>query len=60
VIGDPEVADIKPVGRDGIELKGVRAGATSLLVWTATGTRHDCTILVRAPPKKSQASPAEP
>lgn len=34
-IGDPQVADVSLIGRDGFLLVGKQAGVTSLMVWTA-------------------------
>ena len=36
-IGDPDVADVMPLGKDGseIQIKGVAKGMTTVLVWTA-------------------------
>lgn len=37
-VGDPQVADVSLVGRDGFLLVGKQAGATSLMVWTGCAT----------------------
>ena len=45
-IGDPTVADVKPVGADTLEIVGQAAGTTELLVWSASGTKDSFTIVV--------------
>lgn len=38
-VGDGEVADVRTLGNDKLELRGVRAGRTTLLIWKASGQR---------------------
>jgi hypothetical protein len=45
-IGDPAIADVKPVGGDDLLVQGVGAGRTSLLIWFSDGGRESREIVV--------------
>jgi pilus assembly protein CpaC len=47
-IGDPNVADVKPVGSSQILVTGVGGGRTSLLAWKDSGERLSYTVRVTA------------
>jgi Flp pilus assembly secretin CpaC len=38
-IGDPEIADIRTTGESGIRVDGLKAGETTMLVWTDKGRK---------------------
>jgi pilus assembly protein CpaC len=46
-VGDPEIADVKVVGRSELLVLGVAEGRTTLLVWKDNGQRVSYTISVR-------------
>jgi pilus assembly protein CpaC len=46
-VGDPEIADVKVVGRSELLVLGVAEGRTTLLVWKDSGQRVSYTISVR-------------
>ncbi|WP_158621778.1 pilus assembly protein N-terminal domain-containing protein [Corallococcus aberystwythensis] len=45
-LGDPSVADVKTTGRDGVEVSGLAAGKTTLVVWGDGGKRRTYRIVV--------------
>jgi len=46
-IGDPEVADVKPLGRDQVLVLAGKPGRTTLIVWKAGGGRVSHEVVVR-------------
>ena len=46
-IGDPEVADVKPLGRDQVLVLAGKPGRTTLIVWRAGGGRESHDVVVR-------------
>ena len=46
-IGDPEVADVKPLGRDQVLVLAGKAGRTTLLIWRVGGVRQSHAVVVR-------------
>jgi hypothetical protein len=48
-LGDPAVADVDGVSREGLWVEGRRAGGTTLLVWHSAGPRSTFRLQVVAP-----------
>lgn len=46
-IGDPEVADVKPLGRDQVLVLAGKPGRTTLLIWRVGGVRQSHAVVVR-------------
>lgn len=46
-VGDPEVADVKPLGRDQVLILAGKEGRTTLLIWRAGGKRDSHVVVVR-------------
>ncbi|MFO7155240.1 MAG: pilus assembly protein N-terminal domain-containing protein [Pseudomonadota bacterium] len=46
-VGNPEIADVRPLGDGEILVVGVREGRTTLLVWRASGARDSHLVVVR-------------
>lgn len=46
-VGDPEVADVKPLGRNQVLVLAGRIGRTTLIVWRTGGQRDSHTVVVR-------------
>ena len=46
-IGDPNVADVKPLGSSQVLINGQAQGATTLLIWKSNGSRLSYLIRVR-------------
>jgi pilus assembly protein CpaC len=46
-VGDPDVADARPVGQDQVLVTGGKEGRTNLLVWRTGGARVSFQIVVR-------------
>ncbi|MFB1480448.1 pilus assembly protein N-terminal domain-containing protein [Corallococcus sp. RDP092CA] len=46
-LGDPSVADVKTTGVDGVEVSALKAGTTTLMIWSGDGTRRTWRIVVK-------------
>lgn len=46
-VGDPEVADVRPVGRDQVLVLAGKEGRTTLLIWRSNGKRDSHVVVVR-------------
>jgi|GEM_PF-296194 len=46
-VGNPEIADVRPLGDGEILVVGVREGRTTLLVWRTSGARDSHLVVVR-------------
>lgn len=46
-VGDPEVADVRPVGRDQVLILAGKEGRTTLLIWRSNGKRDSHVVVVR-------------
>lgn len=46
-VGDPEVADVKPLGRDQVLVLAGKIGRTTLIVWRSGGRQDSHAIVVR-------------
>lgn len=46
-VGDPEVADVRPVGRDQVLILAGKEGRTTLLIWRSNGRRDSHVVVVR-------------
>lgn len=46
-VGNPEVADVRPLGDGEILIVGIREGRTTLLVWRANGAQDSHLLVVR-------------
>lgn len=46
-VGNPEIADVRPLGEGEILVVGVREGRTTLLVWRANGAQDSHLLVVR-------------
>lgn len=47
-VGDPNVADVKPLGSNQMLIVGGQVGRTTLLVWRTSGARDSYSIVVRS------------
>jgi pilus assembly protein CpaC len=47
-VGDPDIADVKPIGNHQILVSGNRRGVTSLIVWQRNGQRLEYRITTRS------------
>ncbi len=54
-IGDPSVADARPLGGGSVELRGMSPGRTTLLAWTEAGQRGTFLVEVKAPGREVQS-----
>lgn len=54
-VGNPEIADVKVLGRDAYLLNGKKAGRSTLMVWDDEGVKvHTVVVTVTAPPDLAQ------
>ncbi|WP_223640753.1 pilus assembly protein N-terminal domain-containing protein [Corallococcus sp. EGB] len=46
-LGDPSVVDVKTTGVNGVEVSALKAGKTTLIVWSGDGARRTYRIVVK-------------
>lgn len=46
-LGDPSIADVQTTGVDGVEVSALKAGKTTLMIWSGDGTRRTYRIVVK-------------
>ncbi|MGC4116954.1 MAG: AgmX/PglI C-terminal domain-containing protein [Myxococcales bacterium] len=56
-IGDPSVADVKPLGSTQVLIQGAQEGVTTLLVWKADGTRQTIKVDTRKADQRTASIP---